>query len=320
MLPQRADRSVATARAVAAIWQSGAVRFRDVLRVGVGPSGIPPMAGPDDRDAFVRFVERVEQLGYDALCVGDHLDDRGAPMGLLSAAAMCTERIALATHLLCNELRHVAVLAQDARTVHALSRGRLELGLGVGWLQRDFDRAGVAMAPFRERLDRLAAAVEQLRQDAGGGLPPPPIVIGGGGPAMLATAARLADIVTVNIPLRGSARLADNSVAGGTRALFEERLRLVRDTAAACGRKVDLHVYVHHVHAGPRWHDDARAAAERVGLDVDEYLESPHVLAGDVDRLVHTVTERAQALGVNYFSIPGSNIEELAPVLEAVRP
>jgi probable F420-dependent oxidoreductase len=264
-------------------------------------------------------VERAEHLGYDALCVGDHLDDRGAPLALLAAAAMHTERITLATHVLCNELRNVAVLAQEARTVHALSDGRLELGLGIGWLRRDFDRAGVEMAPFRRRLDRLGESVERLRHDAGGGFPPPAIVIGGGGPAMLTAAAELADIVTVNIPLRGGARLADNTVASGTRAQFEERLRLVRDAASACGRSVELHVYVHHVHTGPRWRDDAAAAADRIGLDVDSYLESPHVLAGDVGRLIATATGRARELGVGYFSIPGSSMEAFAPVLEAVR-
>jgi probable F420-dependent oxidoreductase len=290
-----------------------------VLRVGIGPAGIPPMTGPDDRDSFVRFVSRAELLGYDALCVGDHLDDRGAPLALLAAAAMCTERITLATHVLCNELRNVAVLAQEARTVQALSRGRLELGLGVGWLQRDFEDAGVEMAPFRERLDRLEAAVERLRNDAAGGVPAPAIVIGGGGPAMLAAAARLADIVTVNIPLRGGARLADNTVASGTRAQFEQRLQLVRDAASARARTVEMHVYVHQVHTGPRWLDDARAAADRIGLEVDDYLESPHVLAGDVDRLIAAVTGRARELGVRYFSVPGSSMEALAPVLEAVR-
>ena len=185
------------------------------IRVGLGPAGLPAMRGAGDRGRFVDYVRRAEQLGYASICAGDHLDDRGAPLALLAAAAVATDRITLATHVICNEWRNPAVLAQEARTVQVLSDGRLELGLGLGWLERDFETAGLAMAPFATRLDRLRATVERVRATSGArDLAAPTIVLGGGGPSMLRAAAGLADIVTLNIPLRSSAGLAANTCEG----------------------------------------------------------------------------------------------------------
>ena len=285
------------------------------VRVGLGPAGVPAMRRPEDRDRFVTFVRRAEELGYDGLCVGDHLDDRGAPLVLLATAAMATTRLTLATHLLCNELRNAAVLAQDARTLQVVSGGRLELGLGAGWLRQDFAVAGIEMAPFGQRLARLEEAVSRIRELTSTADLTPPIVLGGGGPQMLAAAARLADIVTLNIPLQSSAGLATNTVARGTRARFEERLGIVRSGAAAVGRAVELHVYVHHVHVGDGWRDEADDEAARLGLRLDEYVASPHVLAGDVDQIASLVVTRRDELGIGYLSVPASVLEAFAPVV-----
>ena len=286
------------------------------FRVGLGPAGIPPMRRSADRDRFVAFVRRAEDLGYASVCVGDHLDDRGAPLLLLTAAAMETRRIALATHVLCNELRNAAVVAQEARTLQVISGGRLELGLGTGWLEADFEAAGVEMQPFGDRLARLEAAVERIRAlSANPDVARPPIVIGGGGRQMLAASARLADIVTLNIPLRSGAGLASNTITSGTRASFDERVRLVGDSATASGRAVALHVYVHAVHTGDGWRDAASDAADRLEMPFDAYVGSPHVLAGDVDQIVSTVSARREELGIGYFSVPASSLDELAAVV-----
>jgi probable F420-dependent oxidoreductase len=289
------------------------------IRVGVGPAGVPAIRSAADTERFVELARRAERLGFSSICVGDHLDDRGAPLLLLTVAAMRTQRITLAAHVLNNELRNVAVVAQEARTVQAISGGRLELGLGAGWLERDFHRAGIEMAPFSRRLRRLEQTVEALRGSLGGSdLPIPRIVLGGGGPSMLAAAARHADIVTINIPLRSGAGLGANTVAQGTRSAFGARVATVRDAAAAAGRAVEIHVYVHDVHVGPDWEPQAVAAAAHVGLAFDDYVASPHVLAGDVASVAATARARRDELGIGYFSIPGSALETFAPVLEGL--
>jgi probable F420-dependent oxidoreductase len=291
-----------------------------LIRVALGPAGIPALRAPSDGAEFLAFVARAEQLGYAGICLGDHLDGRGAPLVALAAAAVRTQRLTLAAHVLCNDLRNVAVLAQEARSIQVLSGGRLELGLGTGWLRRDFERAGIEMAPFGERLARVEAAAVALRElTAGSELPAPPLVLGGGGPAMLAAAARHADIVTINIPLRAAGGLAANSVASGTRDAFEERIRVVRSAAAEVDREVELHTYVHEAHLGESWVTDAAARAGSIGLTVDDYLDSPHVLAGDADIVAGRLVERARELGLRYVSIPGACLEAFAPVLEVLR-
>ena len=290
------------------------------VRIGLGPAGLPSLKQSGDGGRFVDFVQQAEHLGYASICVGDHLDDRGAPLALLAAAAVVTDRITLAAHVLCNELRNPTVLAHEARSVQVLSRGRLELGLGVGWLERDFDAAGIAMAPFAERLDRVRSTADQVRSLGGArDLAAPTIVMGGGGTKMLTVAAQVADIVTLNIPLRSRAGLAANTVAQGQRAAFDDRLRLVRAVASAAGRTVGLHVYVHHVHGGPEWSDEVEAAAASLHLSADDYVASPHVLAGDHDEIVATIEARRAELGIDYLSIPGTFLDALAPVLELLR-
>jgi hypothetical protein len=71
---------------------------------------------------------------------------------------------------------------------------------------------------------------------------------------------------------------------------------------------------------GPRWPADATAAAAQVGLDVEDYVASPHVLAGDADGIATTVLARHADLGVGYFSIPGWSLEDFAAVLERLDP
>jgi probable F420-dependent oxidoreductase len=261
-------------------------------------------------------MRRAEELGYAALCVGDHLDGRGAPVALLAAAASVTDRITLAAHVLCNEFRNPVVLAQEARTVQLISSGRLELGLGAGWLEKDFAAAGVTMSGFGERLRRIERTVAVMRSGAVSSTVP--LVLGGGGRQMLTAAARLADIVSVNIPLGRRRTVQQAGLGQGIREAFESRLAVVRESARAAGRSVSLHVYVHDVHLGPHWRDSAAAGAARSGLSLADYLTSPHVLAGDHAQVAETVFDRQARYGLHYFSIPGSAMEEFGEVLHVL--
>jgi probable F420-dependent oxidoreductase len=288
------------------------------IEVGVGPAGVPFLERAGDGTAFVDFAQRAESLGYASICVGDHLDGRGGPFTSLAVAACATNRLRLAVHVLCAELRNPAVVVQEVRSLQIISSGRVELGLGAGWMQRDFDEAGIARAPFGERLGRLEALAYAVRAAFDGGpVPAPRLVIGGGGPRMLAAAARLADIVTINIPLLGASGVAANTVASGTRALVEERLDIVRERAGA--RDIGLHLYVHEVHVGADWRDFAQRRAQALGMSFGDYTESPHVLVGDVGQLVATVEQRRDELGLAYFSIPGRAMDDFAPVLRSLK-
>ena len=73
--------------------------------------------------------------------IPDHLGNQVGPIAALGALAVATDKIRLGTAVLANGFRHPAVLAKDAATIDVLSRGRLELGIGAGWMKEEFDKA-----------------------------------------------------------------------------------------------------------------------------------------------------------------------------------
>ena len=119
-----------------------------------------------------------------------------------------------------NDYRHPALLAKEAATVDRLSGGRLEFGLGAGWMTTDYTATGIPLDPPSVRIARLEEALEVIRALWSGepvehhgrfydisGLvgtpspaqqPHPPIVIGGGGRKVLEVAGRHADVINLN--------------------------------------------------------------------------------------------------------------------------
>ncbi|WP_269456597.1 LLM class flavin-dependent oxidoreductase [Mycobacterium gordonae] len=83
------------------------------------------------RDALVEIAKRAEDIGFDVLCVPDHLG-AAAPFPTLTAAAMVTERIHLSMYVLNAAFYKPALLSRDIGALDILSDGRLEVGLGTG--------------------------------------------------------------------------------------------------------------------------------------------------------------------------------------------
>src|SRR5262245_21046633 len=106
---------------------------------------------------------RAEELGYDVILVPDHLG-MPAPFPALVAAAGATERPRLGTFVLNAGFWNPTLLAREVATTNALTGGRLELGLGTGYVQAEHDRAGLPFGSPRERVDRLRRTVEELRK------------------------------------------------------------------------------------------------------------------------------------------------------------
>src|SRR5579859_440796 len=111
-------------------------------------------------EAWLDAARRAEALGFDTFIAQDHLGGQLAPLPALAAAAMVTTRLRLATLVLDNDFRHPALVAQEAATVDELSGGRMELGLGAGWLESDYKKSGIPFDPPSVRLRRLAEAVQ----------------------------------------------------------------------------------------------------------------------------------------------------------------
>jgi probable F420-dependent oxidoreductase len=297
--------------------------------VNVGPSR--------SRVEWMEKARKIEDLGYDALTVPDHLADFFAPMPALVSAAEATTTLRVGTNVLNNDFRHPVLVAREAATVDLLTQGRLLLGLGAGHMQSEYDQAGVSFDTGATRVERLAEAVAVIKgllsgeqvtfsgrhyRVAGHRVQPlpvqrphPPIVIGGNGRRLLTLAAREADIVGLSgITFRRGGAAPD--LSGWKMSGIDERLRLLRAVSGDRYARLELNVLVQRVVVT----DDRREAAEELAshwnqLSPDEILQSPYVLIGNVDQMVEDLLARREHWGMSYFTIFEPYLGAFAPVV-----
>lgn len=286
---------------------------------------------------LVDVARRAGDLGYSALTLPDHLDIQVGPLVGLTAVAMATSTLRITTMVLANDYRHPAVLAKELATLDRVSQGRLEVGIGAGWMTADYEQAGIELNRPGVRIDRLAEAITVLKGcfaegpfDFSGehysikGLdsqpkplqkPHPPLVVAGGGPKVLALAARTADIVGLNPNLK--AGVVDASVgASATAAATDAKIATLRDAAGKRFDDIEIQtgLYVATIHED-RW-ALARALAGEFGLDPENALASPHALIGTVDECVATIEGWRERWGISYLALGAEAMTEMAGVVE----
>ena len=290
-----------------------------------------------DQDEIAGQARRAEDLGYSCMVMTDHFDARNGPLVTLTAAALATSSLRVGSLVFCNDYRHPVVLAKELATLDRMSNGRLEVGIGAGWMSSDYEQAGLRMDRPGLRIERLAEAVSVLDGcfadgpfdfagdhytisglDAGPKphqRPRPPLLLAGGGRKMLTLAAQRADIVAVNVSLHTG--VMDESVAtGATAEATDEKVALVRDVAGSRFGAIELSVGAFLASITDNRHSFAAALAGGFGLSTEEALASPHALFGTVDECVATLEARRERWGFSYVTLPAEAAEEMAPVVE----
>jgi probable F420-dependent oxidoreductase len=287
------------------------------------------------RAEWVEIARRAEDLGYAVLTVADHLDDQFATTPALMAAADATTTLRIGSLVYANDYHHPAVLAKEAATLDVLSDGRLELGLGAGWMREDYDGAGIPFDPPATRIARLGEAVtviKALLSDepcafdgehyavhlAGTPTPVqrphPPILIGGGGRSILTLAAREADIIGLNIDLR-SGRIDESAGPTATAEATDEKIRWIRDAAGDRFDDIELQVRIHLALVTDDLPAVAEALAPAFGLTPEQGLDTPHALAGSVDQIVETCLARRERFGISAIGLSLDVMDAMAPVV-----
>ena len=293
-------------------------------------------SGPTDLTTWRQTARRIEDLGYATLTCADHLDGQFAPIPALTAAASATSELRLGTMVLANDYRHPVVAAKDAATLDLLSDGRLELGIGAGWMTTDYQSAGITLDPAGTRVERLAEAITVIKGlmapgpfdhrgphyaiDGLDGLPQPiqqphpPIVVGGGGPRVLALAGREADIVGINVDLRAGV-IDERAGPNGTENETDRKVAIVRDAAGDRFDQVELQVRVHVAAVTDDREGMAEALAPALGISPNDALRSPHAIVGNVEQICDELVERRERWGISYLGLSADAIDAFAPIV-----
>ncbi len=292
----------------------------------------------ESRQDWIDSVRRIEELGYSVLTIADHFPERLGIVAALMAAADATTQLRVASWVFCNDFRHPAVLYKEAATIDLLSDGRLELGIGAGWLKSEYDMVGIPFDAPGVRVSRMIEAVRIIKGLSAGGSfdfegdhyriagfdgapkpaqrPYPLLSIGGGGKRVLSFAAREADIVSVTAKALPEGGLDGDDI---TFAATQRKVGWVRD--AARDRDPELNLLIYTFELTDDRDTAAKRHAEALGLTVDEVLASPHVLIGTVDQMVEALEQRRRELGISYIVL-NTNVrehtEQFAPVVAAL--
>jgi probable F420-dependent oxidoreductase len=281
-------------------------------------------------------ARKIEDLGYSTLFMPDHFGHELAPMPAIAMAAAHTTTLRIGSLVFDNDYKHPAILAKEAATIDLLSDGRLELGIGAGWMRSDYDALGLPYDPPAVRVDRFEEALHVIKGCLSGkpftyhgehyriadytSWPVParesgiPLLVGGGGKRVLSIAARQADIVGINPNLRAG-EINTDSARDSLAEQTDRKLQWVRE--AAGDRFGDLEVQMRFFVT--KITDDRKGMAEAMaplfGVSPQDALDSAAALVGTVDEVVEILQARRERWGLSYVVVGDENVDEFAPVV-----
>ncbi len=283
-------------------------------------------------------AERAEALGFHAIAAEDHFfmtgmgRDRNEPrlecFTLLSALAPLTRTITLTQIVTAASFRHPALLAKIISSLHHITGGRVELGLGAGWFREEYEAFGFPYPKPSGRIAQMAESLEIIKRlwtedavtfsgqhyhvadapHAPKPRPRPRVMLGGGGEKLLRVAAAQADIVNI-IPPAGGRRgkiIVEESMAFG----MDDFRRRVDFLAAECrtlGRdfaELELSgmVFVLMGRTEEEAENLARMTAQMMGVDdLEAARSSPNTLVGTPEQCAAEMRRRVRDLGVTYY-------------------
>ena len=289
-----------------------------------------------DAAEWTALARTAEALGYSTLTMPDHFGDQLAPVPALMAAAAVTTTLRVGALVWDNDYKHPIVLAKELATIDVLSCGRLEIGVGAGWMASDYEQSGIPFDSNKVRVDRFEEGLAVIKGAISGEPfsfagqhytitdfigsprpvqgPCPPVLIGGGGKRVLSIAAREADIIGINGTLAAGV-IGPEAIATMTAEAVDTKIEIVH--AAAGPRLVDIELNIRAFMV--RVTDDRQAAIQQVAdiVQVDPALvvESPFALVGTPAEMVDDLLRRRERWGFTYVIVGAEDVESFAPVV-----
>lgn len=300
------------------------------------------------------LISKTEDLGYSTFFLADHflstgpaLDNTFHPPQMLAAVpaiAMALEQtstLRVGCRVFCNDYRHPVILAKEAATMDYLSGGRLEFGLGAGWIKSEYEAVDLPFDEFPERFNRLTESVHAYKEFMSGNpldiegqtinwsgfsgtpapcqTPWPPLMIGGGSKKILEFAGREADIVSLNFNNRAG-MLGPDGMNSGLADATARKIDWIKAGAGTRFPEVELEIGAYNTIVTDHQQATAAAIGEALGMSADDILSHPHCLIGSIDFICEELQRRREIYGISYIAVldDGENnmVETFAPVVE----
>jgi probable F420-dependent oxidoreductase len=292
----------------------------------------PPRGEHLDRaiDEVVAEAQLAEASGFDSCFFGEHHQDRDgflpSPLIVATAVAAHTRRLRVGTSVILLPLHHPVRIAEDVITLDLVSKGRVTLGVGVGYQPEDFRAFGV---PMDERVGRFEEGLEIIRRCWSGEpftfrgthftledvqirprpyqQPAPPLWIGASVPAAIRRAGLLADafVGTPSTSLESAMRQVDVYREAAQKAGRQPRVVLMRDAWVADTRAEAESVYGPEVMTAYRYYWEHRLAEFRSIPAGTEFslanLAPDRLILGDPEACVREFHRWQDATGADYF-------------------
>jgi probable F420-dependent oxidoreductase len=291
------------------------------------------------RKELVELARKVEATGYASLLMGEHVGFALDPTAALMSAAEATSTLRIGSLVYGNDFRNPVMLAKEAATLDLLSDGRLEFGLGSGYLREDYEMTGILFESSGIRISRLEEAVQVIKAFFKGEpfsyqgrfyqvkeltgfpkplqRPQPPLILGGGAKRTLSLAGREADIVSVNIKTTNEGGFDFNSLSPEATS---QKVQWVREAAGDRFDKIEINALHGVVEVTDRPHQAAEEALQDwgmsdQGISAEQLLAFPATLIGTVDHIVEKLRYQREQYGFSYIATWAA-VEEFAPVVE----
>ena len=311
---------------------------------------IQAFSSPTKRE-WVELARKVEDSGFSTLHVADHYLGPGsriegtghrvqamALIPALTAAAMATTTLRIGSRMACTSYHLPTILTKEMATIDVLSEGRLEIGLGAGWLVNEYEGMGIPFESAGRRIQLMRETAEFMLQayssdaevdyhgefiDSSGYVavprpvqtPHPPLMIGGGAPKVLGIAGELADIASVNFN-NSSGVVGAGSITSSTEEETHRKIQWIKDGAGARFLEIELETATYFISVEGRSQITADAVSARTGLQLAELKRFPHAAVGSVDEICEELIRRREEYGFSYITVGDAHLDAYLPIVE----
>ncbi|HAN71538.1 MAG TPA: LLM class F420-dependent oxidoreductase [Actinobacteria bacterium] len=303
------------------------------------------------RKEWVDLARKVEDSGFSTLHVADHYLGPGsriegtghrvqamALIPALTAAAMATTTLRIGSRMACTSYHLPTILTKEMATIDVLSEGRLEIGLGAGWLVNEYEGLGIPFESAGRRIQLMRETAEFMLMAYGSDAevdyhgqfisssgyvavprpvqkPHPPLMIGGGAPKVLGIAGELADIVSVNFN-NSSGVVGAGSISSSTEDETAKKIEWIKEGAGDRFDSIELETATYFISVDGRSEITADAVSKRTGLTLDELKRFPHAAVGSVDEICEELIRRREEYGFSYITVGDAHLDAYLPIVE----